>query len=102
MNFPRQLSRSTDISARIAAVFQRRTSAAQAHYSTRVRAAYASLADLTGRPASPWDIWTDWYRYSVDFAQRSMLFWDTMRQRGNNFSSMSAPASRRCSTSSTR
>jgi pimeloyl-ACP methyl ester carboxylesterase len=85
MDVPRQLSRSTDISARIAAVFQRRTSAAQEHYSSRVRNAYAALADLAGKPMSPWDIWTDWYRYSVDFAQRSVLFWDTIRERGNNY-----------------
>ena len=24
-------------------------------------------------------------QYAVDFAQRSILFWDTLRQRGNNF-----------------
>ncbi len=34
---------------------------------------------------SPWDIWTGGARYAVDFAQRSVLFWDTLRQRGNNF-----------------
>jgi pimeloyl-ACP methyl ester carboxylesterase len=26
-----------------------------------------------------------WWRYSLDLAQRSILFWDTLRQRGNNF-----------------
>ncbi|CAB3751590.1 DUF3141 domain-containing protein [Paraburkholderia solisilvae] len=25
------------------------------------------------------------YRYAIDFAQRSVLFWDTLRQRGNQF-----------------
>ncbi len=29
--------------------------------------------------------WTAWPQYAVDFAQRSILFWDTLRQRGNNF-----------------
>src|SRR6478752_2741592 len=28
--------------------------------------------------------WGAWY-YTVDFAQRSVLFWDTLRQRGNEF-----------------
>ena len=26
-----------------------------------------------------------WYNYAVDATQRSILFWDTLRQRGNNF-----------------
>ena len=26
-----------------------------------------------------------WYSYAVDATQRSILFWDTLRQRGNNF-----------------
>ena len=37
------------------------------------------------RPMTPWDAMIGWYNYSVDFAQRSVLFWDTLRQRGNNF-----------------
>ena len=28
---------------------------------------------------------TAWNDYAVDFAQRAILFWDTMRQRGNDF-----------------
>ena len=27
----------------------------------------------------------DWFDYGVDYAQRSALFWDTLRQRGNNW-----------------
>jgi hypothetical protein len=30
---------------------------------------------------TPWGAWS----YTVDFAQRSVLFWDTLRQRGNEF-----------------
>jgi len=26
-----------------------------------------------------------WHRYATDFAQRSILFWDTLRQRGNRY-----------------
>ena len=36
-------------------------------------------------PARAPSMWTDWYSYAVDATQRSILFWDTIRQRGNNF-----------------
>src|SRR5208337_630199 len=39
----------------------------------------------TRRPLAPWEIWTNWVQYSNDFVQRPVLFWDTIRQRGNNF-----------------
>ena len=28
---------------------------------------------------------TGWFRYGVDFTQRAIIFWDTLRQRGNNY-----------------
>src|SRR5262245_15759432 len=40
---------------------------------------------MTTVPATPWDAWSAWYGYASDFAQRSVLFWDTLRERGNNF-----------------
>ena len=40
--------------------------------------------------------------YGVDFGQRSVLFWDTLRQRGNNFVEHNARACRRCCTSTTK
>ena len=82
----KQLSRTHDLSGKVAQVFQKRTQLAQQQFAERVQAAYAKhAADLMAKPMSPWDIWTDWARYSVDFAQRSVLFWDTIRQRGNQF-----------------
>ena len=33
----------------------------------------------------PWQRSTGAAQYAVDFVQRSILFWDTLRQRGNNF-----------------
>ena len=33
----------------------------------------------------PWQIWAGGTQYAVDFAQRSVLLWDALRQRGNNF-----------------
>ncbi|KPK03409.1 MAG: poly(3-hydroxybutyrate) depolymerase [Betaproteobacteria bacterium SG8_39] len=43
------------------------------------------MAQMAANPATPWDLWRDWQAYSIDLAQRSVLFWDTLRQRGNNY-----------------
>ena len=29
--------------------------------------------------------WAAWPQYALDFAQRAVIFWDTLRQRGNNY-----------------
>ncbi len=34
---------------------------------------------------TPWELWAQGYGYAVDLAQRSVLYWDTLRQRGNNY-----------------
>jgi pimeloyl-ACP methyl ester carboxylesterase len=82
----KQLVRSQDIATRVAQVMQKRMEGARQRFNDRVQAAYAEhVADLAATPKSPWEVWTDWTRYGVDFAQRSVLFWDTMRQRGNQF-----------------
>jgi pimeloyl-ACP methyl ester carboxylesterase len=82
----RQLARSYDISTKVAGLLQARVKHAQEQFASRVQKAYGDyVAELTERPMTPWDIWTDWYRYSVDFGQRAVLFWDTLRQRGNQW-----------------
>jgi pimeloyl-ACP methyl ester carboxylesterase len=82
----RQLSDSHDIAAKAARVLQTRVKLAQEHLNERVQAACKDhLPGLTAKPQSPWDAWAAGTRYAVDFAQRSVLFWDTLRQRGNNF-----------------
>jgi pimeloyl-ACP methyl ester carboxylesterase len=75
-----------NISEKVTRIFQKRVQLAQDRFNGSVQAAYKEqIADLMGKPVSPWDIWTNWMEYSTDFIQRSVLFWDTMRQRGNNF-----------------
>jgi pimeloyl-ACP methyl ester carboxylesterase len=82
----KQLSRSHDIAAKVAQVFQARAKLAQERFSERVQKAYGEqMTDVTASAGSPWDVWTDGARYAVDLAQRSVLFWDALRQRGNNF-----------------
>ena len=33
----------------------------------------------------PWNAWNAWYQYTLDLTERSVLFWDTLRQRGNDW-----------------
>ncbi|MGB8435186.1 MAG: DUF3141 domain-containing protein, partial [Burkholderiales bacterium] len=81
----KQLERSYTLSSKVTQVFQHRARLAQSRYSERVQKALAEQLASASQPTSPWEWWTDWYRYSVDFAQRSVLYWDTLRQRGNQF-----------------
>jgi pimeloyl-ACP methyl ester carboxylesterase len=82
----KQLSRSHDIAAKIAQVFQARARLAQERFKERVEKAYSDhFSDLTTKPTTPWEFWSGGVGYMADLAQRSVLFWDTLRQRGNNF-----------------
>ena len=42
-------------------------------------------ASIDVPPAIPFGMFAPAMEYMVDAAQRSMLFWDVMRQRGNQF-----------------
>jgi hypothetical protein len=69
---------------RVADVYQGRcAAAAQTYLDTMGRAAQTWLDAAT--PRAPLQAWTDAARYWIDFSQRSLLFWDTLRQRGNNW-----------------
>jgi len=87
MDIGRQLASSQDLSTKVSLVFQKRAKIAQEQFAETVRKAYAEngVAELVTNPAAAARLWTDALSYVVDSAQRSILFWDTMRQRGNNF-----------------
>ena len=70
--------------AKFTQVYQERCSAAWQRYVEAVRAASEPL--MTGRPTRPRRGGAAGrHSYWLDFAQRSVLFWDTLRQRGNNW-----------------
>ena len=50
--------------------------------SERAQKAGGQVAALASNPASLPALWASAAGYAVDFAQRSVLFWDTLRQRG--------------------
>ncbi len=82
----RQVERSSDISTKVAQLFKRRADTAQEHYRERMlRAWKESIGEPGVAPTAPWDIWSQSFNYAVDVAQRSVLFWDTLRQRGDNY-----------------
>ena len=63
-----------------------RVETAQAHYRDRMTQAWNdTVAGLMARPVNPMEAWAQGYGYAVDLAQRTILFWDTLRQRGNNY-----------------
>src|SRR3954469_12446703 len=83
-----QLAKTQDVAKKVGLLFQKRMKIAQDAYTARVQKAYKDHAvDLT-KPADAAQLASlasNWWRYGVDFAQRSILFWDTLRQRGNNY-----------------
>ena len=86
MDSTSKLTRSYDIATKVALVLQKRTKIAQQHFAERMQEASKGVAsNMTTAPATPLDAWSAWYGYASDVAQRSILFWDTLRLRGNNF-----------------
>jgi len=81
------VARSHDIAAKVALLYKKRAKTAQDNFTERL--AHASedngTAALLTNPGGGIKLWADWYGYAVDAAQRSILFWDTIRERGNNY-----------------
>jgi pimeloyl-ACP methyl ester carboxylesterase len=87
MDIGHQLARSQDISTKVSLVFRKRAEVAQRNLSDALRKAYeeSGVGHVKADPQSATHAWTDWVSYTVDAAQRSVLFLDTLRQRGNNY-----------------
>ena len=82
----KKLSLSFDLNAKVAEVLQKRTRDAVEHFGERVKEASEQQAKaLALNRVPPWQLAGHNGQYVVDLMQRSILFWDTMRQRGNNF-----------------
>ncbi len=79
------IDRATQISRNVAATLDRRLRSAQARYTRHVQDAQAAYLASLPWARNPVDAWQDARDYVVDGMQRSILFWDTLRQRGNNY-----------------
>ncbi|MBB5763379.1 DUF3141 domain-containing protein [Methylorubrum rhodesianum] len=69
---------------RIAEVYQSRLAAAFDGYIAATEAANRAWIDAT-KPLTPAQAWGEATGYWTDFAQRSLLLWDTLRRRGNDW-----------------
>ena len=87
MNPDRTLAQSHDIATKVALLFRKRAEVAQEQFTHRLAKASEdnALREVLASPVSAAKLWTDSYSYAVDATQRSILFWDTIRERGNNF-----------------
>ena len=78
-------ARSQELSTKITKVLRARVTAANERFTARTQEiAEQRLKPLT-TSVSPAHFWSAAPRYWIDFVQRSVLMWDTLRQRGNNF-----------------
>ena len=91
MDIGRQLARGQDASNKLALVYQKRLKVAQDRYTEALKSAYdENVAPLLGNGDASANVLADWQEYLTDSAQRSILFWDTLRERGNAFIERSA------------
>ncbi len=87
MDSGQQVAQGQDIAAKVANLWHKRTQLALEHYGDQVGQALQSywrddgLLKAWAALANPAEGW----RYAVDAAQRSVLYWDTLRQRGTDF-----------------
>jgi pimeloyl-ACP methyl ester carboxylesterase len=82
-DFSRTASDLFSLAGKIGHLFLRRTVDAQKRFLSHMQETSESL---TPRPAElPQNAVQTWAAYATDWVQRCVLFWDTLRQRGNNF-----------------
>jgi len=80
MDTATKLAESQDVGAKVAALLRKRLTTAAEAYRARIQAAYKQAAEAAGHVS-----WMEPFYYTVDFLQRSVLFWDALRQRGNDY-----------------
>ncbi|MGR4869725.1 DUF3141 domain-containing protein [Variovorax sp. LARHSF232] len=82
MNAQERLARSQQTSAKVSKLLGKRMQLANEKLSQRLGQAFAGNPLAMGSAAlDP----MGWASYAVDSAQRALLFWNTLRQRGDNF-----------------
>jgi pimeloyl-ACP methyl ester carboxylesterase len=81
----RTVDRSIRISRTVGDLVQRRVKTASERYVERARGAAAEVAAETAGPLTPLEFGRQWLAWQVDMVQRSVLTWDTMRKRGNQW-----------------
>lgn len=79
----RKITDISDLASKIGRLYTIRTIGAWKTFQEHVQDAIIEATPSEGMPLEdPWNAFTS---YAFDFVQRSVLFWDCLRQRGNNF-----------------
>ncbi|MFO1414765.1 MAG: DUF3141 domain-containing protein [Burkholderiales bacterium] len=81
----RTLDRSIRISRSVGDLLVRRLRTAGERYYGEVRGAAARHAAGGGAVKTPYEAWRQWAEYTIDGAQRSLMYWDILRERGNQW-----------------
>lgn len=77
---------SARLSQEIQTNLAKRAEAARRRFAERISAAKGALgAESALSPVTPFEWWKRWSEYAVDLVQRTVLFGDALRQRGNVF-----------------
>ena len=86
MDVSKTLADSQDLGTKVSTLLQKRLRTAGQAYADRVKAAQRQYGGSNSAEPANLEAWmSEAYRYAVDFAQRSVLFWDALRQRGNDY-----------------
>jgi len=81
----RSLDRSIRISRSVADLLARRLRTAGERYTGQVRDAVGRSTAGNAAVKTPFEAWRQWFDYTIDGAQRSLMYWDTLRERGNQW-----------------
>jgi pimeloyl-ACP methyl ester carboxylesterase len=84
-DFDTRVARAQRLSAAAGVLYGRRVREASEAWRAKVQQAFDAAATDAARPATPLELWRDWTAYATDAAQRATLYWDTLRQRGNQW-----------------
>ncbi|MCC7486655.1 MAG: DUF3141 domain-containing protein [Burkholderiales bacterium] len=81
-----KLARSAELAAKVGTLLQKRLKLARERFTARVKEIHDGYREsAAAQPITPWGLWQAGCEYAVDLGQRAVLFWDTLRQRGNAF-----------------
>jgi len=81
--YAKQLTILFDAYLKIGQQYVKRCADAQKGFSAQIQECLPKEKSL--KSPSPHELWQSWNAYWKDSVQRSILFWDTLRQRGNNW-----------------
>ncbi len=84
-DFGTRAARAQKVNVAAAALHARRLQEATQAYLQRVGSAVETHGRAAATPTTPMGLWLDGAAYAVDAAQRTTLFWDALRRRGNQW-----------------